>query len=80
MNNDKSYDAITYNAIANETLAMIIREKREKLGYSRAKLSALTGVPSRTIEAWEKSERKPQKISNIIKVCKALDIPIELFM
>lgn len=40
---------------------MIIKEKREELGISRAELSRLLDIPIRTLENWESGVNSPPK-------------------
>jgi transcriptional regulator with XRE-family HTH domain len=54
-----------------------IKVEREKQGMSRAELSRLSGVPSRTIDDWENERRIPRDVYQIKKVADALRATIE---
>jgi transcriptional regulator with XRE-family HTH domain len=52
-----------------------IKDLRTALGLSRAKMSALTGIPSKTIESWETGVRTPPEWEEklVIEKLKALE-------
>ena len=54
-----------------------IKKAREGVGFSRAELSKLSGVPVRTIDDWENNRRKPRDVYQIKKVADALNVRIE---
>ena len=61
-------------------LAAYIVGHRKDAGLSRAKLSALSGVPVRTIEDWESGVRLPRDVWQIWKIASALNLTIEEYL
>ncbi len=54
-----------------------IKEVRESKNISRATLHRLSGVPIRTLEAWEADVNIPRDVYQIKKVADALGCKIE---
>lgn len=56
-----------------------IEEVRKLKGVTVTKLSQEAGVHRDTYYKWIRKERKP-KFESVAKMCKVLDIPIEIFV
>ena len=54
-----------------------IKQIREQVGMSRAELSRLSTVPSRTIDDWENNRRIPRDVYQLKKISDALNVTIE---
>ena len=54
-----------------------IQARREAQGLSRAELHRRSGVPVRTLEAWEGRFNLPRDVYQLLKVARALDCLIE---
>jgi len=54
-----------------------ISEFREKAGISRAELARRSGVPLRTLEAWDSGQNIPRDVYQLYKVAKVLNCSIE---
>ena len=63
-----------------ETLASVIKERREKLGMSQRELSRKTRVDNNTIAKIEKGERKKPNILSLRKLSLILHINMEKLM
>lgn len=61
-------------------LAARIVGHRKAAGLSRAKLSALSGVPVRTIEDWEAGARLPRDVWQIWNIASALGLTVEEYL
>lgn len=54
-----------------------IKQIRERASMSRADLSRISGVPSRTIDDWENNRRVPRDVYQLKKIADALSVTIE---
>lgn len=57
----------------------IISIRKEK-NMSRSQLSALSGVPLRTLQDWETGKRIPRDVYQIWRVSKALGLSVEEYL
>ena len=56
-----------------------LKELRKTAGLTRVQLSERTGIPVRTLEAYEQGRRKARKISTLCDLAEALNMkPFEL--
>lgn len=61
------------------TIAKNIRKQRKKLGLSQDKLSKLAEVAYNTIVKIESGENSNPTVETLIKIARALNIPIDKF-
>lgn len=54
----------------------MIKNLREKAGYTQTELAKMMGLRQSTIAMWETGRTKP-KVDNLIKLCKILNCSIE---
>lgn len=63
--------------IAEMTLAELVKERRQKLGMSQAKLAGLIGAEAQTISNLEMGRTKTMKTKFLQPLAAALHLPIE---
>jgi transcriptional regulator with XRE-family HTH domain len=63
--------------LARTALSRLIQERREDLGYSRARLGELVGIKPATIEAWELGRVAKPPVHDVLRLARFLAIPLE---
>lgn len=58
-------------------LARLLQERRERAGYSRARLGEIVGISAGTIEGWELGRVGRPPFHDIIRLASFLQIPFE---
>jgi transcriptional regulator with XRE-family HTH domain len=63
--------------VEQNALARLLQERRERAGYSRARLGALVGVSAGTIEGWELGRVGRPPFHDVMRIVAFLRIPLD---